>query len=144
MKLIFKIFILSIILTSCDYQIKQYGFVLDNQTKRPIKDCKVLLNKEVLDVDSNGFFGINALTGSYSSKNISIERKDYKPFFIEIKNTSGSISYKVKKSVKILKWKKINTLDSVKNYHSVDDYINVYSSNFLLKNDTIWVFLEKN
>ena len=97
-----------------------------------------------MGVDSNGFFGINALTGFYKSKNISIEQKDYKPFFIEIKNDDGNNSYKVKKCFKILKLKKIETIDSSKNYYSVGDYINVYSSIFLLKNDTIWVFLEKN
>jgi hypothetical protein len=142
MKNFLVIFILLILITSCDYHIEQYGFVFDSRTNKRIVDYKVLLNSNIIEVDSNGFFGVNGLTGRYKSKTISIEKTGYKPFIIDVKNNDEDCIYKVTQKIRNVKLDKPKLIDSAANYYITDDYINDYSSEFKISGDTILVFLE--
>ena len=143
MKLFFSVLFVWIICNSCDYPIRQYGYVLDCQNGKPIPNSRVTLNSEVLELDSNGFFRKDGLTGLYKSKLLSVEKDGYKPFKVDIDNMRDDVAdYRVTQKYRTVESEHDFVRDSTTYRIHRSTRVNDYSSKFTVSGDTIWIYLE--
>lgn len=138
------LFILVILLASCDCTMDQYGVVLDAKTDQPVEGVLVSISKWQETTKKNGEFEFHIVTGICSKKLIIIEKEGYKPFELEVKNEDDHFIYKVSSDYGYHEYKEPLPTRFNPKIKEQGSYFDTYSTKFAAhKPDSIVFFLEK-
>jgi hypothetical protein len=145
--LIYLIFVLPIILISCDCHIQQKGRILSNIDGQPIVNARINLKNTntVVKTDSIGYFDLEYVGGGNCPKPIyTISKEGYKDFEIAFDYSSSENIIKVKKGDKNydLKGKFFYPDSTNLSTYFVDIQFEKYSKDFSIKNDSLILYMD--
>lgn len=111
LKFAISLLIISLLTTSltCGRRHNVVGIVKSQNTDRPIVNAEVKMlelyeDSSVVFTDSNGYFQING--NSKDQLKLKVEKSNYKPFEMEIGESSESLEYSVKNELEYIKFSK--------------------------------------
>jgi len=139
--IIFLLFLTS----SCDCLVTIKGKVISTSTGKPIAGAKVeLMNQDqTIITDSLGNFTIVKHTGFCFDPIVNISKSEYKPFMIKIERKSNAIKYSITHDAESFDFEKPIYPDTTnKRVFIVASWIEKYSRNFQVKNDSLFIYLD--
>ncbi len=131
--------------SSCDCIVKIKGTVISSSTGKPITGALVeMMNQdETVLTDSLGKFLIVKHTGFCFDPIVSISKPEYKPFKIKIERKSNNIRYSITYDAESFDFDKpIYPNTTNKRVFIVASWIEKYSRNFQVKNDSLFIYLD--
>ena len=150
MKLVKSLFLLSaaVLLIACEGIIGVTGIVLDEDTGNPIENVIIDLNNglNMQLTDSCGRFNVAKFVGMVRPIHpiIKCTQEGYKPFEFESKSTKDGNSYIVKSEIEYINLDEPFYPDpDNKLTYLVAISIEKWSQNFMVKNDTVIIFLKR-
>lgn len=131
---------------SCDCQIGVQGQILSANTKKPIQGAKIeMIDREIISFsDKDGFFAIGEMTGFCYTPILRVTYEDYKPFEIELASDSNKRIFKIREESE--------DIDLEEPFHPNPENkrtfirtipIEIYSRNFKIINDSVFIYLDK-
>jgi hypothetical protein len=135
---------LLILTSSCDCFIKIKGTVISSSTGKPIEGALVEMMKQDKTVtDSLGRFLVAKHTGFCFDPILLITKPKYKPFKIKIETKSKTIRYSITYDSESFDFNKPIYPDTTnKKTFIVGSWIEKYSRNFQVRNDSLFIYLD--
>ncbi len=131
---------------SCDCEIAIHGQVLSSNTGKPIQGAKIeMVDKELISsTDRDGYFTIGEMTGFCYSPTIRVTYENYKPFEIELISDSDKKIFKVREESEYIDLNVPYHPNPENERTTIEEIpIEIYSRNFEIQNDSVFIYLER-
>jgi len=136
-----------LLIVSCEYHASMTGKIIDKETGRPIANATVNLldGSDIIQTKADGYFEVYTRPRGHTNPKVVVTKRGYKPFQIEISNSSDKTLYSVKSETKWVNFDEplyLNPKDTISFTNGT--FIEKWSQYFTAGGDTLLIYLSKD